>query len=902
LPWILIMILKITNMKKIVICFAAVLLGLTSFAQFPGMGAGGGKTQAPSIGHFYGKIVSDSLNRPVDGASVVLLQNRFDSVSKKRKDVLIKAIITKSNGEFSFEELPIFGPYKLRISAVGYKNIENALSFQLKMGAGGGAQRPSTDPSQGMANMSGMLNGIDRDLGNIKLTTDVKQLEGVVVTASKPTLKMDIDKKVYNVEKDIVNAGGTALDVMKNVPSVNVDIDGNVTLRNSAPQIYIDGRPTTLTLDQIPADAIESVEVITNPSAKYDASGGGAGILNIVLKKNRKTGYNGNVRAGVDSHGAFNGGANFNIRQNKFNFTVAGFANQNKGMTNGTTDRTSYTDTPTALHQTNHDVNDGAFIFGSVGLDYFMTNRTTISLTGIKVHGQFTPTEVLGITTDSLYNSGEVSSYSQRYTKTNRDFNADGLQLSVKHLFPKEGETLTADLNYFSGKNSNNSLYTTDYYNDGPGSSIGGASQQQVLGTGTNKFLTIQTDYVKPFNAKTKLEAGLRFNSQALSSNTNNYLFDDSTKSFLPIISAETDYTNTNNVYAAYVSFTSGIKNFGYQAGLRAESSNYTGNLANTGQNFGNTYPISLFPSLYLSQKLKGNQELQLSYTRRINRPGFFQLIPYTDYTDSLNITRGNPNLLPQFTNSFEFSYLKTLKGNNTILASVYYKLTNNLITRFLDTGTNFYTGKPDLINTFVNANSSSTIGAELTTITTVTRWWDITTNINVYNSKINTDNITDSSQPALWSWFGKLNSNFKLPYKFKLQVTGIYQSKTNLPINTNTGGMGGGPPGGGGAQSASQGYIRSFYGVDAAVSRSFLKNDAATLSVSISDIFRSRWSDQYSQSQFFVQEYDRLRDPQLVRVNFTYRFGKLDVSLFKRKNLQGSGEGMNGATQGMQQ
>jgi ferric enterobactin receptor len=894
--------LKTTNMKRIVFTIGTLLLISGIRAQFPGMGGANGKAAAaPSIGHFYGKVVSDSLNKPVEGASVVLLQNRMDTVTKKRKDVLVKAIITKTNGEFSFEELPIFGTYKLKISAIGYKNYEGTLNFQMRMGAGGTGQRPTGDATQSLSNMSGMLNGIDRDLGNIKMNTDIKQLEGVVVTASKPTLKMDIDKKVYNVEKDIVNAGGTALDVMKNVPSVNVDIDGNVTLRNSTPQIYIDGRPTTLTLDQIPADAIESVEVITNPSAKYDASGGGAGILNIVLKKNRKQGYNGNVRAGMDSHGAVNGGANFNLRQNKFNFTAAGFFNQNKGVTNGSTDRTTYTDTPTTLHQTNHDQNNGAFLFGSVGLDYFISNRTTLSLTGIKVHGQFTPTELLNINTDSLYNSGKISSFSQRNTNTNRQFNADGLQMSFKHLFPKEGETLTADMNFFSGKNSNNSLYLSDFYANGPGSVLDSISQEKVLGSGTNKFFTIQTDYVKPFNAKTKLETGLRFNSQALTSYTNNYLFNDSAQAYLPIPAAQTDYTNTNNVYAAYVSFTSAIKNFGYQAGLRAESSNYTGTLLNTQQSFGNTYPISLFPSLFLSQKFKNNQELQLSYTRRIQRPGFFQLIPYTDYTDNLNITRGNPNLLPQFTNSFEFSYLKTFKGNNTLLASVYYKLTNNLITRFLDTGTNVYTGQPDVVNTYVNANSSSTIGAELTTITTLTRWWDITTNINVYNSKINTNNITDSSQPALWSWFGKLNSNFKLPYKFKIQITALYQSKTNLPVNSNTGGMGG-PPGMGGAQSASQGYIKAFYGVDAAISRSFLKNDAATISLSVSDIFRSRWSDQYSESQFFVQEYDRLRDPQLFRLNFTWRFGKLDVSLFKRKNMQASGDSMNGATQGMQQ
>src|SRR6202012_1270918 len=174
----------------------------------------------------------------------------------------------------------------------------------------------------------------EKDMGVIKLVEDVKTLSAATVTAAPPTMKLELDKKVFNVEKNIVSAGGTALDVMRNVPSVNVDIDGNVTLRGNAPTIYVDGRPTTLTLDEIPADAIESVEVMSNPSAKYDASAVG-GILNIVLKKNRKQGYNGNISAGVDSHGAANGLASFNVRQSKFNFTGTFLFNQNRSKTTG---------------------------------------------------------------------------------------------------------------------------------------------------------------------------------------------------------------------------------------------------------------------------------------------------------------------------------------------------------------------------------------------------------------------------------------------------------------------------------------------------------------------------------------------------------------------------------------
>ena len=885
-------------MRKILALVVMVWMAKSSVAQFPAM-AGGAKGQgAPNMGHIYGKIV-DSAGKGINDASVMLLQNKYDSVAKKKKDVLLKGQMTKGNGEFNLEDLPMFGQLKLKISAIGYKPYEQTVSFQMRMPQGGAPGAASSDPSQAMSNMSSLVNGFDKDLGNIKMAVDQKQLDVVTVTASKPTVRQEIDKKVYNVEKDMVNQGGTALDLMKNIPSLNVDIDGNITLRNATPQIYIDGRPTTLTLDQIPADAIESVEVITNPSAKYDASGGGAGILNVILKKNRKTGYNGMVRTGVDSHGGLNGGLNFNLRQDKFNFTAAGFFNQNRGLTNGTTDRYNIADTPSSISQTNHDKNHGGFLFGSVGLDYFVTNRTTISLTGIRVHGQFEPLSTINIYTDSLYPSGTQSYYSQRNGNTTREFNAAGLQFSIKHLFPKEGESISADLNYFNGHNNSNQLNITDNYADGPGTPIESTYQQKVDGNGTNKFLTAQIDYVKPFTGKTKLEAGARYQSQDLTNNSYNYVDSTGKGDYVLVPSASTNYTNTNYVYAGYVSFTSNIKDFGYQVGLRGESSAYTGELTNEKQTFSNTYPISLFPSIFLTQKLSNNHQIQLSYTRRINRPNFFQLIPYTDYTDPLNITRGNPGLNPEFTNSAEFSYTKTLPHNNTIMASLYYKYTENLITRYIDTSTNPYTGKQDYVNTWVNANSSQTMGAELTNVMTITKWFDYTANINVYKSQINTDNVNGSSLPALWSMFAKGTTNFKLPWKLKLQISGMYQSKTNLPVNSGGGGFGGGPPGGGGAQSSSQGYIKPFWAVDAALNRSFLKNDAATISVSISDIFRSRWSRQYSYSDFFTQEYDRLRDPQLVRVNFTWRFGKMDVSLFKRKNMNNSGA--SDATQGMQ-
>ena len=862
-------------MKKLLLLVTILACAAVVFAQMPPAGMTGMKPGGNINARLYGKV-TDADGKAISEATVVLLEAKMDTVTKKERQLLFKSIITQANGDFSFEDVPLRGRYLVKISNVGFKPYELPVSF-FGRSADGSMQPPATE----------------KDLGKIKLTADTKELQAVTVTSNVPTIKLDADKKVFNVEKNIMSAGGTGVDVMRNVPSVNVDIDGNVTMRNSAPQLMVDGRPTTLTLDQIPADAIESVEVISNPSAKYDASGGGAGILNIVLKKNKKTGYNGNVRAGVDKRGALNGGFDFNVRQGKINFSASVNGNQMKDRTTGSTERISQLTTPqTITSQNNFNKNKGGFLFAKVGVDYFATNKTTFSLSAIRVHGEFNPYETISIGTDSIFSGGKVSSFSQRITSSTREFNGQGLVFGFKHMFPKRGEELTIDANYFGGKNNNNSLYTTNYF-DANGN-VSNTALQTAIGAGRDKNFTLQTDYTLPLGKTGKLEAGARATMRDRVNANDNYLYSDSAGQYLVIPSATSNYKNTDKVLAAYTTYSNSIKDFSYKVGLRAESSSYNGTLTNVGQKFKNSYPVSLFPSVFLSQKLQNRQELQFSYSRRINRPNFFQLIPFTDYTDKLNITRGNPDLVPEFTQSVELSYLKTFQKSSTFLGSVYYKHTDNLITRYLSQETDAVSGTTELINSYINANSSYSAGVEATVLNTITRWWDISTNLNFYNSKVNTSNVS-TSQPALWSLFGKFNSNFKLPSNFAVQMTTTYQSKTNLPVSSG-GGMGGPPMMQ--SQSSSQGYIKPYWGMDLAVKKSFLKNNAASVSVSVTDIFKTRINTQYSTSDYFTQTYSRLRDPQMVKINFAYRFGKLDVSLFKRK----SSGGESSATESMQQ
>ncbi|ULQ51267.1 TonB-dependent receptor [Flavihumibacter fluvii] len=858
-------------MKRLLFILTTILISFGSFAQAgaqPGkMPAGNmppGGMPAGVTAQVYGKIV-DSDGKPLPDVSVLLMRTTRDSTSKKSKDVLVSGLSTKANGDFNFADIPLGGPMKLKISSLEYTPIDQPVMF-------------------------GMGGGLIKDLGNITLKKDIKQLANVTVTASKPLVRMDGEKKIFSVDKDLVSAGGTAIDVMKNVPSVQVDIDGNVTMRNAQPTLFLDGRPTTLTLDQIPANTIESIEVITNPSAKYDASGGNAGILNIVLKKNKKSGYNGTVQAGVDKYGAVSGGGDLSIRQQKFNFSISANLNQNKGRGEGNTTRDNFDQVPeTSIFQTNTNRNNGQFMFGRVGFDYFATNRTTISVGAVKVRGEFKPNDFIATSVDSLYESGTTHGYYERTTTGTRVFNGTGLSMGLKQLFPKDGQELTADINYFGGKMESNSLYHTDYFAAKEGA-ITDYQEQKLASDGRNQFVTIQTDYVQPIKGKLKVETGLRAQLRATESNIYNYLINKGTGDFELVPDASTNYKNSDNVYAAYVSVSNTIKNFGYQLGLRAESSSYEGEKTNTGEKFTNQFPVSLFPSVSLNQKLKNDQQLQLSYSRRINRPNFFQLIPFTDYTDPLNITRGNPDLVPEFTQSMELTYSKTLPGNNSIMASTYYKYTDNLITRYQEIEYDNVLNRDVLVNSFINANNSRSFGIELTSINPLAKWWDMTTNVNLYNSKINTDDTKSASADDMWSVFAKWNNTFKMPKNFNIQLSGTFQSKTNLPISQN---QGFGPPMMQ-AQSASQGYIKANYGIDIAIKKSFLKNNALSATLSFNDILRTRKMEQYSYNEYFTQNNYRVRDPQMVRLNLAYKFGKIDMSLFKKKNMKGGGgEGM---------
>jgi outer membrane receptor protein involved in Fe transport len=802
--------------------------------------AGGGK--------LFGRIVDAKTNKGIDAASVQLFQ--------KNNDQLAGGMLTKPNGDFDISNLAVTDSFRLVATAIGYAKQEIIIAFDRA------AKNNAT---------------AEKDLGNIKLTAESQYLNSVTVVAQKPALQMGIDRKTFDVEKNLASAGGTGIDVMRNIPSVTVDVDGNVLLRNNAPQIFVDGRPTILTLDQIPADNIERVELITNPSAKFDAASTG-GIINVVLKKNKKLGLNGFVSAGAGSPGIYNGNLALNLRQGKFNFFVNGNYNQSGGKAKSETYRQNKDNGIIENYFNQFAFTDRNRRFYSVrfGMDFFLDNRNTFTLTQNFGGGRFTSNE------DQHQEYLDINQAPEHYgfrTTAGRSTNErSSTQLLFKHNFVETGKSLSADLNFNRGRNNDNTdILNTYSYPDG--NIYSPDSRVRNNGSGRNNQVTVQVDYVDPHGEDSKLETGVRTYINDFASVFNAFSVNNANETKLLL---SNNYKYREMVNAAYITYTGKMLGIGYQAGLRAEHSKFDGELVDSARKFGYQLPKqinslfdALFPSLFLSKTIGEGQEIQLNYSRRIRRPDFWQMNPFVDINDPLNIRQGNPALRPEFTNSFEFNYNKTYTSGS-FLGVIYFRNTEGDITRYSDTITaaqyqqlnNAAIDPSAILNTFVNAKYQNRLGAEFTLQQKAGQQLDITPTIDLqYKKVVSNINNTDLSNEG-FNWEAKLILNYRvvarsaLLNKWSFQATGGYESPEVIP----------------------QGKRKEMYGLDFGLRKEFLKNKA-TFTFNINDVFNSRKRGTINDTENFYQDSYRRWDVRSFRATFTYKFGKTDFQLFKRNN-----------------
>ncbi len=741
--------------------------------------------------------VIDENGQALEYATITVLNPNDSSV--------ITGSITNEKGYCFVDAVP-WGSYIVRISYIGYANkYMSAVTLS------------RTTPVY--------------ELLKQKMSPNQKMIEGVTIKAQKEMIQTNLDKKVFNVDKSIASEGVTCLEVLENIPSVSVDVEGNVSLRGSSSvSILVDGRPTNLTLDQIPSSMIESIELITNPSARFEPDGV-SGIINVVLKKKKESGLNGMITLGsgvsnMDSSfyfGKYNVSANINYRYNKVNvFANYDFRTRNHNNYS-TLDRTSIFNGDTNYFSQLSESNSNNQSHNlRTGLDYFINKQNTLSF-----NVTYTNNDRSNVSnTNSKSGTNSEDTFTKKYLLSNkRNFDNQNLSTNLfyKHLFTKPGRELSVDMYYtrMSGSNELMSIedYTlpvdrSNYYNN-------------AITRGNNQFITTQIDFVSPIGNGGRIETGyklsIRFTEQEYHQYTGN-----NPDSLTENISNANNYDYDEYINALYFIYSNTIKDkFKYQIGLRGELANNAFYLRNLDTTSRSMYP-HVFPTVHLVYEFNKKHSISLSYSMRVQRPNIFQLNPYIDNSDRFNLSKGNPNLKPELTNSVELGYQFYIE-KTSITTNLFYRHRYQMITKYTELLNDSVS-----MTSYQNFDQAQSYGIELNYMQTIFKWWKTNVSGSFYQTLIDSkQTMVDANLLDDWSWNIKGSFNFTLPKDFDIQLSANYRS----PMITS-----GSMSGFGWGDGSGQGRMEEQWSMDFGLKKLFLKK-TLILSIRISDIFASRTS-----------------------------------------------------------
>ena len=664
-----------------------------------------------------------------------------------------------------------------------------------------------------------------------KMVPTQQMIEGVIVKAQKEMIQTNLDKKVFNVDKSIAAEGVTCLEVLENLPSVSVDVEGNVSLRGSqSVTILVDGRPSNLTLDQIPSSIIESIELITNPSARYEPDGV-SGIINVVLKKKKESGFNGMLTLGsgvsnLDSNfyfGKYNASANVNYRYNKINiFANYDFRTRNHNNYNTLDRNTIFNNDTTNLYQQSESMSQHISHNARIGMDYFINKQNALSF-NVNYSNNDRQNES---ETNCNSNINNIDSLNKKYILSNqRNFDNQNLSsnLNYKHTFNKTGRELSVDISY-SKMWGNNNVYGSekyllpinrnDYFNNS--STIG-----------NNQFITTQLDFVTPIGNGGRIETGYKLSIRLTDQEYHQYTgfnMDSLTEN----ISDANNYNYNEYINALYFIYSNTIKEkFKYQIGLRGELATNIFYLRNLDTTTRNTYP-HLFPTVHLVYEFNKQHSISLSYSMRVQRPNIFQLNPYVDNSDRFNLSKGNPELKPELTNSVELGY-QYYTEKISVTTNIFYRHRFQMISKYTELLNDSVS-----LTSYQNFDQAQSYGIELNYSQTIFKWWKTNINGSFYQTLI--DSKQEMIDPNLmddWSWNIRGSFNFTFPKDFDIQLTANYRS----PMITS-----GSMSGFGWGDGSGQGRMDEQWTMDFGLKKQFF-NKKLVLSIRISDIFASRTS-----------------------------------------------------------
>lgn len=788
-------------------------------------------------------VVDGSTKSPISGASV--------SIVTPTAKAFLKGQQTSTEGVAEIDQVNP-GTYAVQVSYVGYANYikDNVI----------------------------VRAGQTLDLGITELVDEKRAIDEVVIQGRTPELQLGIDKKIFDVSQSTISTGGTAQDLLGNVPTLQVDAEGNVSLRGSNVRILIDGKESAMAggdvtrlLQSLPADVISKVEIITNPSAKYDAEGQ-TGIVNIVLKKNMRTGFNGTVTTSAGNYDNYMAGIDLNYRDTKFNYfggynfnhrqSVGERTTRNVGLIDGqetAASQVTNTDVENSRLGKNHSIRFGA--------DYFAAENTTLSVaSNVSIRDNDRKEDI-------LYSYRNVPGFGTLSPRTSRQSEQDlgyDISFDFKQGLKREGEELSANVTYGNDSEDGTNDYFQTYDNGRD------RDERKNITSEAGKNWNFQLDYVLPLGENHKLEAGYR---TMLRNSDESQLSDTLLPSgvFGRDYRVSNDFVMNSGVHALYVNYQRMLtERLGAQLGLRAEDAYLNTTLTDFTPGLSEEERVTkgpldyfrVYPSLFLTYDVNDEgDKVQLNYSRRVQRPRGWQVNPFVNLSDETNLRQGNPLLMPEDIHAVELSFAK-FYDNWNFISSAYYRRVNDMV-QPIQYGLEDPIAEPYLLerpnrtfSRWENVGNRNNLGVEVISKVTINKWWDATGNLNVFYNRINANTNFNNISVSNYSWSSNLTTNVKIRSSLSAQVRGEYRS----------------------SMKTVQGTFKSMSGVDLAIRQDVLKGKGS-LVFNVRDVFDKR---RFGSETILPARYidSNMRwNKRTFGLTFSYRFGIQDLS--KSKNQE---------------
>lgn len=797
------------KIRSVFIKFLTIFLFAVTLISHLSLAAGKSKSSYYTSGTVTGRLIDEQSDKPLMYASVVLYQ--------EKDSVMSTGTVSDEDGKFVIDNVSP-GTYYLKIQFVGYP--------------------PQKVNSIIISSEKPVYNA-----GVIKISPTAEHLSEVVIEGARDMMEFGLDRRVINVGQELTAAGGTALELMENIPSINVDYEGNVSLRGSSDvNILVDGRPANLSgiyddsaLEQLPSEMIERIEVITNPSVRYDPDGT-SGIINIVTKKEKMPGYNGMISLSAGNNNSYSGSINFNIKNDKFNFfgSAGGRFFNSDGW--GYSNRTNWANDTSYLEQ-NIDSERSMNTYNiQLGADYHINKQNTLTFSS-----NYRNWERNGIhARDYLFMDDQFNqtNFFERDSDNRMGHYGFNHSLNYRKEFTEEFRELNVELQYTDGNFIREEDMSQSYKDDSMTDFF-----EYTKNDGDNYYTSLEIDYEHPFNEESKIEVGWQ---SVFRGSEDNFKFLDKghkDESWVINDSLSNHFIYDKQRHSIYGIFSTTLNEYNIQAGLRFEQAYMQGEqLDMKDGDFKRPYK-SYFPSAHIRRNFENNQSAQISYSKRISRPRPWHLNPFTRYHDPYNLRSGNPELLPEYIHSLELSYSKNW-GNTTISPSIFYRYTEKMISRY-----SYMDDKGITYTTFENIGERTNYGIEVIASQDITSWWRINGNFSYFHRIIEGVARENEYTANSYSWTTRINNHINIKGDLSIQVSGNYRSPVVML----------------------QGERKEMYSADIGLRYNILDNKGS-VSLRVSDMLDSRIFSIYRKGENFEETIERKRRSRMIFLGFNYR------------------------------